>query len=357
MKQLVPSPRPSRWWLPALAVVLFSLAAPVGAEIIERVIVKVNGEVFTKTDLESRQTAIIRRQNPPVTNDAELKKAIDTVTPQLLVNTVDEMLLVQRGKELGYRLDDKNFEEIVKRLKADNKIETDEQFQAALKADNLTMGALRSTLERQYIIEKVENAEVLSHIQVNEAEARKYYDEHTNEFTSVPTVTLREILVKVPGDAKGVNAAADDEAKQKAAAIRARALKGEDFGKLAEELSEAPTKSNGGLVGPFKRTDLDAQFAKVLESMKVGDITEPIRTATGYDVVKLEASTPIKVLSFTEARDQIANRVFGSKQQAAFDVYLKKLRASAILDWKVPELKKLYDEQLSRGPAPAAPGL
>src|SRR5258708_15705349 len=79
------------------------------AEVIEQVLVKVNGEIFTKTDLESRQVAALRQmgqQIDPKTDlsDAQLKKMLDDVTPQLLVSVIDEMLLVQRGHELGYTM-------------------------------------------------------------------------------------------------------------------------------------------------------------------------------------------------------------------------------------------------------------
>src|SRR3979409_2412188 len=89
---------------------LASLAAPalVGADIIEQILVKVNGEIFTKTDLETRQVAALRQKGQQVdvndTSNEELRKALNDVTPQLMVDAVDEMLIVQRGKELGYKL-------------------------------------------------------------------------------------------------------------------------------------------------------------------------------------------------------------------------------------------------------------
>jgi peptidyl-prolyl cis-trans isomerase SurA len=345
MRRLLPSPF-CRHLLAAGLFVVFCAVATLGAEIIERVLVKVNGEVFTKTELEARQVAAIRAQNPQVT-EADLKRQVEVVTPQILVDTIDEMLLLQRGKELGIAINDTQFAEILTRLKKENKIETDEQFQQALRQEGLTVVELRKQIERRSIIEKVEFDEIFSHVQVNEAEARKYYEEHKNEFTNEPEFKLREVFVKVPTDAMGVNVAAEEEAKQKAESIRARALKGEPFEKLTE-LSDAPSKGNGGLVGPVKRSELDAAFVKVLEGMKVGDISAPIRTPTGFDIIKLESATPTRLLPFEEARDQIARRVGVGKQQAEFDNYLRKLRASAIIDWKVPELKKVYEDQLAR---------
>jgi len=339
-----------------VAIIAVFAVAPLGAEILERVIVKVNGEIFTKTDLETRQVALLReRGQQQQLSDAELKKRVEAITPQLLVDAVDEMLLLQRGKELGYRMADDQFTEILTKLKADNHIESEEQFQAALKQEGMTLPDLRKTIERNMIIQRVEQSEVFGHINVSNDEAKKYYDDHTSEFTSTPTVTLREILVKVAGDGKTVNVGLDEEARQKAESIHDRALKGESFEKLTD-LSDAPSKANGGLIGPINRADLEANFAKTLSTMKVGDLSPVLRTRDGYAIVKLESSTETRVLPFEEARQQIANKVYATKQQAEFENYIKKLRASAIIDWKVPELKKLYDEQVARGQAPTGGG-
>ncbi len=355
MKRFPILPRSRLYLAGAACLLALAVALPVSGEIIERVLVKVNGEIFTKSDLENRQVQMLREQGQTQqVSDAELKKRVEQLTPQILVDAIDEMLLVQRAKELGYRMTDEQFNDVLTRLKADNKITTEEQFQAALKQEGLSLVDLRKSIERRMMIERVQQSEVFGHINVTNDEMKRYYEQHKNEFASVPTVTLREILVKVPTDGKNVNVAADEEARKKADSIRERALKGESFEKLAE-LSDAPSKANGGLIGPISRADLDPNFAKMLATMKVGDVSTVLRTPSGYDVVKLEAASDTKLLPFDDARQQIGNKIFASKQQAAFDEYMRKLRASAIIDWKVPEFKKLYDEQVARvQAAPAA---
>src|SRR5438876_10395490 len=92
-----------------LVTALILSGVAIRAEVVEQVLVKVNGEIFTKTDLESRQVSALRQmgqQIDPKTDpsDAQLKKMLDDVTPQLLVSVIDEMLLVQRGHELGYTM-------------------------------------------------------------------------------------------------------------------------------------------------------------------------------------------------------------------------------------------------------------
>src|SRR4029077_14267466 len=197
------------------AVVLCAaLAAGARSEIIEQVLVKVNGEIFTKSDLETRQIQAIRQGNKQIDlnteqGNAELRKTIAEVTPSLLVSVVDEMLVVQRGKELGYKLSDEQFKSVLDNLKTQNKIENEEQLLAALKQENMTMVDLRRNLERQMIATRVQQAGVFGRVAVTEDEARKYYDQHVNEFTTPSSVMLREILVTVLTDTRGVNVAAD----------------------------------------------------------------------------------------------------------------------------------------------------
>jgi peptidyl-prolyl cis-trans isomerase SurA len=333
----------------ALAFVLVAVAAPRG-EIIEQILVKVNGDIFTKSDLEQRQIAALRQKGQAIDlksdpNNVQLRKALDEVTPQIMVEAVDEMLIVQRGKELGYTLSDQQFKGVVDNIRKENKIETEEQFQAALKAENMTMADLRRNLERSMIAQKVQQNEVLSKIGVTDEEARRYYESHLKEFTTAPTVTLREVLVAVSGDPKVMNVAADDAAKARAEEIRKRATTGgENFEKLAGDVSDSPSKANAGLIGPLSVNDLSPELRKLVESMKAGDVSEPVRTTRGYQLLKLEAITPTQTMTLEQAREQISEHVFTDKRKAEFQKYLQKLRAQAIIEWKNDDVKKAFEE-------------
>jgi peptidyl-prolyl cis-trans isomerase SurA len=335
------------------AVLLASLAGIARSEILEQVLVKVNGEIFTKTDLETRQVTELRQRGKqmdlktPAGNE-ELRKAIADVTPSLLVSAIDEMLIVQRGKELGYKVGDDQFKQILDNLKTQNKIENDEQLVAALKQENMTMADLRKNLERTVIAQRVQQAEVFGRVAITDDEAHKYYDAHINEFTTPSSVMLREILVNVPSEARGVNAAADDAAKARAEGIRARIAAGETFETVAADVSDSPSKANGGLIGPLNMNDLSADFRKIVEGLKPGEMTQPIRTQRGYQILKLESATPTKILEFDKARDQISDRVFTDKRRDEFQKYLIKLRAQAIIDWRNPDVKKAYEEGVAQ---------
>ena len=332
-----------------IVLVLAAVATPRG-EIIEQILVKVNGDIFTKSDLEQRQIAALRQKGQAIDlksdpNNVQLRKALDEVTPQIMVDAIDEMVIVQRGKELGYTLSDQQFKGVVDNIRKENKIESDEQFQAALKSENMTMADLRRNLERQMIYQRVQQNEVLAKIGVTDDEARKYYESHLKEFTTPPTVTLREILVAVPGDPKVLNVGADEAAKEKAEEIRKRVTAGgENFEKLAAEISDSPSKANAGLIGPLSVNDISPDLRKLVEGMKAGDVGELVRTTRGYQILKLESITPTQTMSLEQAREQISERVFTDKRKAEFQKYIQKLRTQAIIEWKNEDVKKAFEE-------------
>lgn len=331
-------------------------SAPKG-EILEQILVKVNGDIITKTDLEQRQIAALRQRDPNFRpgSDAELQKALVDVTPEVIVNAIDELLLVQRGKELGYALGNEQFRSIVENIKKENNLDTEEKFLAALKSENMSLEDLRRQLERQMLVSRVQQVEVAGKIAVSDDEVKKYYESAKDTFTTQPQLTLREILVAVPTSEKGVNVAEDDAAKAKAEELRKRLEGGEPFAKLASEVSDSGSKANGGLIGPIARTDLSPELLKEIDPLKPGEMTRVLRTTRGYQIVKLEAATATTVKTMDEARQEIADKVAADKQRGQMIQYLAQLRAQAIIDWRNDEVKKAYEVGIKQQQSNAQP--
>jgi peptidyl-prolyl cis-trans isomerase SurA len=338
----------------ALAAASVSVSA---RDIIEQVLVKVNGEIITKTELEGRQIAALRQKNPNLRpdSDAELQAALADVTPSVIVDAVDEMLMVQKGKELGFTMTTERFTSIVENIKKENKIESDEALVEALKQENMTLADLRRQLERTMLIQQVQQQEIMAKLQVTDTELKAYYDAHKDEFGTVPSITLREITINVPTTPQGVNVAQDDEAKKKADDIRAKILAGEPFARLASEHSDSGSKANGGLVGPLQRADLSEELQKAIEGLKTGGVTPVLRTSRGYQIIKVEALQETATRTFDEARADIADKIAGTKREGEFKKYITRLRAEAIIDWKNDEVKKAYEVGLKAQETAATP--
>ena len=335
----------------AASVAAVSAWIPLHAEVVEQVLVKVNGEIITKTEFETRQVqALSNRPELAKTSAAslEFQRAVAQITPDLILNAVDELLLIQRGRESGYTLGDQQFATIVEGIRKSNNLEDEARFKEALKQEGLTMDDLRRNLERTMIVQQVTRVEIMDKISINDEEARAYYDQHRNEFTSPTEITLREILIEVPTSDRGVNVAEDDAARDRAEEIRKRLLAGEPFPRLAGEVSAASSKANGGLIGPIHSDELAPQLRDLLQPMQVGDITGVLRTQRGYQILKLETRTDSKVKTFEEARGDIANRIGDQKLRGEREKYLDRLREQATITWRNTELQKAYETALAR---------
>ena len=274
-------------------------------------------------------------------------KALLEITPRLLVEAIDMLLIVQYGRELGVKFTDERFQQALDNVKKQNKLD-DKQFAAAIKDANLTLDLLRQNFERTFIRQTVERQEIMKNMTLTEEEVRQYYKAHPEEFMKPPTVTLREILVTVPTETVGgqqtFNAAKDEEAKEKIITLRARAMKGEDFATLVTEASEAGTKANGGVVGPMLVEDLAGPVAAAIAKLKPGEITDPLRLGNGYRIFKLETRTLAEVEAFDKLRGQISDRIYDSRLGSETEKFLSKLRTQALIEWKDDTYKKMYEQ-------------
>jgi peptidyl-prolyl cis-trans isomerase SurA len=316
-----------------------------GAVVLERILVKVNGGLITQTDLEAAQILALRTRGIQPQSEAELRQEIVDITPEVIVNAVEELLIVQRGRENGLSLSDEQFQDILDGIKEENGIDDDQLVEALARDEGMTLADLRDVMERQMMVGQVQQIEV-GRVSITDVEAREYYDTHLEDFTEPATVSLREVLIEVP-ESGALNAARDKEGRAAAEAVRARVLAGEDFGQVASEVSDAASKTTGGLIGPIELLDLAESVRERIEGLEVGEVSAIDRTTAGYQILKLETSRPATPTPFDDVRDGIADRVYNERRLQSLDEFLSTLRDEAIIEWKDEALKQLYDTHLS----------
>ena len=152
--------------------------------------------------------------------------------------------------------------------------------------------------------------------QVPEADVEKYYTDHASEFETPRQVRAAHLLVAVPQTG---GSEAEDKARAKVADAIRRLKGGEDFGKLASEVSEDPgSKGKGGELGWVKKGEMVPQFEEALFSLKRGEVSpEPVRTPFGYHAIKVfeikeESRKPLR-----EVAPQIRERLAGEAADKA----------------------------------------
>jgi hypothetical protein len=177
----------------ALAITSVNIVARAPSAQIEDILATVNGETLSKVDLERRQSAAAQ---VPEQQTAGTPTGVQL--PQLLVDAVNEMLVVQRGRELGFKLGDEQFKSVLENIRTQHKLENDEQFHAALAQEHLTEVDLRQQLEREMIVSRMQFTQVFSRVTVTQAEVQQYYEAHPDEFSQVPFARIgQEIADRV----------------------------------------------------------------------------------------------------------------------------------------------------------------
>src|SRR5262249_34151281 len=156
---------------------------------------------------------------------------------------------------------------------------------------------------------EVLRAEVADHIAISEADARSYYDAHGDEYAVPDEATVREIVVTGGSDPEAARARAVSAHDRVAAA-------GADFAALAGDLSEAGTKSSGGLLGTVKRGDLAAPLESAAFSQPIGAISPVIEVEGNFFILKVDARTDAGKKPFDDVKDEIETKLRNQKFEA-----------------------------------------
>ncbi len=163
----------------------------------------------------------------------------------------------------------------------------------------------------------------------SDAEVEKYYAEHAAEFEEPPQAKAAHILVRVPETG---GSEAEDQARTKVADAIRRAKAGEDFGKLAREISQdTATAPKGGDLGFVRRGEVVKPFEDALFALKKGEITpEPVRTAFGFHAIKLEQVRAGGKKTLKEVAAQIRERLKTEAAESAAKARADEVRAKLL---------------------------
>jgi len=314
-------PRLGLLLLPSLA----TLAVLARAEVLERVIVKVNGEIVTQSEFEARQLATVQAARVPA---AEVSAYLRQHNAKILQEAIDDLLLAQRAAELGYKISAQYLQDVVEGIKKENKIATDEELEKQLRREGMSVQDLKRNIERQVLKRQVLQRDLEAKSAVSEAEARADYEARKAEYTRPESLQLHEIVIRA--DVPSAAALAAEVVK------RARA--GEDFGELAKSHSAGPTAGGGGDLGRFGKGDLAPDVERVAFSLEAGGVSDPIPVTEGYRILRVSDKAPGSVTPFEEARADIMRRLGQGRAAQAYESYMEGLRKAALVDLRVREV-------------------
>ncbi len=293
--------------------------APLWAgEVVNRILVHVNSRVITQSQFDARIDQTVRESGAPPSpaKGEEMKKSV-------MDELVNEALLEDRAKELDLVTSDAEIEDQIKRLKEQNNVTTDEDFQKGLAQSGLTIDRLRDQLRRTVTLQRVVGREVNSKVDLSDDALRIIYEREKETWKVPEKAHLAEILVSNGDDP----ARAARRAKEASDLVRG----GAKFEAVARDYSDGATKARGGDLGTVARGELTAEIDKAVFSLPVGTVSDPIGTKFGWHLVKVIEKFPVSYKPFADVKAQLLKREQETQFQKKLAEYLDKLKREAVI--------------------------
>ncbi|MBV9264669.1 MAG: peptidylprolyl isomerase [Acidobacteriaceae bacterium] len=313
------------------ALVLATSGFAADVQVVDQIVAKVNGDIISQDEVE-RMSRELRQdlQTQQGESGPQLEQDFESHQKDVLREKIDQLLLVQKAKELNINVDSQVTKYMTNLQRQSGITDPDKFHEYVHQGTGMTYEDFVSESRNHFLTQEVLSEEVARHIVITDAEIRDYYNQHKNDFIREEKVYLSEILVSTQGKDAAGSAAAEKKAKQ----LATDATKGERFSDLARDNSDAATAKSGGVLGGYKKGDLRKEFEDAVWNLPKGGVTQPIKIATGFEILKVDDHTKAGLESLDEAKPDIENILYGPKMQPKVREYLTELRKSAFLQIK-----------------------
>jgi parvulin-like peptidyl-prolyl isomerase len=357
----------------ALILSLAALATPARAKMMEDTVATVNGTPIMLTEYQKEIATAMdywARQEPEAIRQPENVRKLRESTLEELVN---RELLYQEGTKVKIKVRERDIDngaqEIRERFKRDEngkelaESETEELFQKQLKSDGLTYAQFRERLSKQIMARKLIDQEVKAKVTPpDEKEVRAYFDKVVEFIASKSTDAVKQTkgmsdeeglaFRQISGQIKAMSServrvsrilvkispnATDKEKKRALAAaegIRKELQEGTStFAEVARAESEDPeSAARGGDIGYVLRGVAPPDFEKAAFSMPVGEISKPILTEIGYNIIRVQEKRAQELPEFDRFKEDLAKFMMNMRFQKDLESFVKGLKAKAVIE-------------------------
>ena len=312
-----------------IAAALLLAALPLwGAELVEKVVARVNDQLITYTEFQKR----LEVARPPQGTTDPLKIKVET-----LDDIIKEKLLADRAREMQVSATDAEVEEAVERVKRQYNLATDAEFDAALAQSKMTRDELKKQMRDTITLQKVVGREVTSKLDISEDMLRLEYERQKDKLYRVPEqARVAEIVLRF--------AANDPAGRERAAArieeIRQKVAAGSSFSDLAKQYSEGNARDRGGDLGSVSQGELLPALDAAVFSSPPQEYPAPVLMPTSIHLYRVTERKPAGYKRFEDVSEDLRKRINENLYEKKFTEYMDHLRREAFVKVYDPELAK-----------------
>ena len=265
--------------LVALIILLVSLQASAQIKVLDKIVAIVDDDVVLKSELDQRMEAIVAQltqsgtQMPP-------KKILEQ---QVLERLISERLQLTMGYDSGVRISDEELNQAIARIAASNKISV-AQYIEQVTLQGSSISAMRGEIRNELTIMRVQQGKVMRRIRISEQELDNFLKSEEGRFVTSPDVNIGQILLSISSDS---NRKSIEQVVGRADLLFNQIEQGADFRAIAIANSADQSALQGGDLGWRKMAQLPGVFIDAVEKLDIGEVSQPIRSAAGYHLIKL----------------------------------------------------------------------
>jgi len=307
--------------MPVLLLLTLAFPGAPSAQVVDKVVAQVNGEMITLFDLNEKVKAYVTQveKKPFSLSDPRLPE----LQQRVLNSMIDDLLLRQEAKRMKVNVSDTEVESRIREIRSKAGL-TEEQFSRQLSLEGLTRKAFAESLKRDILKKQLLGYMVQRKVVVTDEEIKAYYEANKGDLRAEPGGQRINLIM--------LNKM--DEAK----ALRQRIVNGQlSFAEAAKKYSIGPGAEQGGDLGKVSFKDLAPDLQKALTGLAPGKISDPVLLdgkpvllTLGADT-KAAAPAPSSAPELDSVRAGIQERLFMSKMEQVFTGYMDKLRAKSVI--------------------------
>jgi peptidyl-prolyl cis-trans isomerase C len=295
-------------------------AAPVPREL-PAVVARVNDETIDRWEVEAavREITLANLHPLPQAERDELMRAV-------LDRIIEHHLASQAARTRGVGATEAELDADLREMRSDQA--SDRAFADRLATAGISEEQLRH--QRRLSLDMAKLVHAVAGAAVSDAAIDAYYRDNRDRFLLPEAVTASHIMVRVNPDA---TAEQRGEARRRAAGIRDQILGGADFGRTARDLSEdTGTALSGGLVGTFRRGQMDPAFEAAAFSIKPGEISDVVETPYGFHVIRVDEHIAGRLQTRDEVRSDIRTLLTERAEQEGLSTLIEEARRTAKIE-------------------------
>ena len=306
----------ARALLMALGMAVAAVAPAGEREVVEAILVRVNERAVTITDFARRL-----RQEMSQLPEQPAGPQLQQFAEGLLQSMVEELVILERADERRITVEEEMVDRAIANLRDENQLTDEDQFTEALASAGMTEEALRERYRQNLLLQRTVQGEVKP-TEITAEEVRMTYEEEKEQFRVPAKVELEQLFFEVAEDGSG-----REDVLRRVRGLVERVRDGAD---LQAEATLAGIQVQS--LGEIPVDDLRSDLQDALEPLDEGDLTDPIPTSGGYQVIRLVERIPAGYQPFEQVQEQLRRRLSQESYQEQTRGLVEKLKADYLVE-------------------------